>query len=151
MAGGRKKTAAKRGTTTARRGRTASATATVKAKAATPARRKAPTRKAALKAPRSRTQAKPAPSNRGTARLDAVLAARLEAIAQDLELIRGLRDEVSDLRIAVETLTGMVEDLVANQRTQDESPELEVSSEEEDVSPQHADEPEAAESTCSDL
>ena len=81
-------------------------------------------------------------------------------MAQDLELIRGLRTELSDLRIAVETLTGMVEDLAANQRAQDGNPEPEVASEEDGASPVHVDEPETAddqrapetaESTASDL
>ena len=151
MAAGRKKTAAKRGATTARRGRTASMTAKVKAKAPTPPRRKAPARKAAQKAPRSGAQVKRAPSSRGAARLDAVLAAQLEAIAQDLELIREFRTELSDLRIAVETLTGMVEDLAANQRAQDGNPEPEIASEENGASPVQVDEPETAESTSSDL
>ena len=81
-------------------------------------------------------------------------------MAQDLGLIRELRTELSDLRIAVETLTGMVEDLAATQRAQDMNPEPEVASEEDGASPEHADEPgttedqrapEAAGSTASDL
>ena len=78
-------------------------------------------------------------------------------MAEVLELIHGLRTGLSDLRIAVETLTGMVEDLAANQRAQDGNPEPEIASEEDGASPVHVEEPddqrtpETAESTASDL
>jgi hypothetical protein len=51
--------------------------------------------------------------------MDAVLAAQFEAMAQEFGQIRELRIELHDLRMLVETLTGMVEGLVANHRASD--------------------------------
>jgi hypothetical protein len=119
MAAGRKKTAPKRGATNARRGRTPSKSAPPKAKTASPALRKTPTRTVAQKGARGGTQTKRAPANRSVAQIDAVLAAQFAAMAREFGQIRELLTELHDLRMLVEALTGMVEGLVANHRTSD--------------------------------
>jgi hypothetical protein len=119
MAAGRGKTGPKRGAANVRRGRTPSKSAPPKAKTASPARRKTPTRNVAKKGARGRTQTKLAPANRSGAPMDAVLAAQFEAMAQEFGQIRELRTDLHDLRMLVEALTGMVEGLVANHRTSD--------------------------------
>jgi hypothetical protein len=50
--------------------------------------------------------------------MDAGLTARLGSMAQELGQIRKICNELRDVRRLVETLTGMVEGLVANQRVQ---------------------------------
>jgi hypothetical protein len=132
-------TAPKRGATDARRGRTPIKSA--QPKAAAPARPKAPTRKAAKKAAPARTRTRRAPPNRTAPQTDAVLAAQLESMAQELRQIRETRAELKDLRRLVEALTGMVEGLVANQRVQSGVPGQEVTSEAHRAPAKHADEP----------
>jgi hypothetical protein len=144
MAAGRKKTAPKRGATNTPRGRTPSKSAQPKAKTAPPGGRTTPSRKVAQKAARGRTQTKRVPSNRTAAQMDAVLAAQFESMAQEPGQIRELRTELNDLRMLVETLTGMVEGLLTDNRAQDGDPEPDVTSEEHRASAEGADEPDTA-------
>lgn len=144
MAAGRKKMAPKRGATNARRGRPPSGSAQPKAKTAPPAQHETPAKKIAQKAARGRTQAKRVPSNRTAVQMDAGLSAQLESIAQELGQIRELRAELTDLRMRVEALTGMVESLLANQRAQAGDPGPDVTSEAHRASAENADEPATA-------
>jgi uncharacterized membrane protein YccC len=126
MAAGRKSTAPKRGVTNARRGRPPIKSARPKTTAS--ARPKTANQKAAKKAARGRTQSRRASSSHRTPpKMDAVLAAQLETMAQEFGEIRA---ELKDLRGLVEALTSMVEGLMATQRLQAPKPEQEVTSEE---------------------
>ena len=63
------------------------------------------------KAVRDRTRA---PSNGTIPQVDAVLAAQLESMVQELGQLRETRTERKNLRRLIEALTGKVEGLVAN-------------------------------------
>jgi len=119
-----------------------------------------PTQKVAQKAERDRTQTKRVPSNRTASQVDAALAAQIQSMAQEVGQIPEVRTELKDLRKLVEALTGMVEGLVANHRTQGGDPGLEVTPEKHRAPSDDADEsetaddqgvPETAESTPSAL
>ena len=142
MAADRKNAAPKRRATNARRGRPPVKSA--QPKAAAPARPKTPHQKVAQKATPGRTQTRRTPSNRAAPHVDAGLAGQLESMTQELGQIRETCSELKDLRRLVETLTGMVEGLVASQRVQIGSPEQEVTSAEHRSTAQDAEEPDAA-------
>jgi len=144
MAAGRKSTGAKRAATNPRRGRPPSRSAQPKAKVAPLTRRKMPTQKVARKAARDRTRAKRVLSSRPAGQIDAALAAQIEAMAQEVGQIHEVRTELKDLRRLVETLTGMVEGLVATQRTQTGDPEPEATSEKHRDSAKGVDESDTA-------
>jgi len=142
MAAGRKNTAPKRRATTARGGRPSGKSGPPKA--AGPVRPKTPTRKVAQTATPGRPQTKRARSSRIAPQVDAGLTARLESMAQELAQIRDTCNELRDVRRLVETLTGMVEALVANQRVQTSGSEQEVTSEEHHAPAEAAGEPDTA-------
>ncbi len=53
--------------------------------------------------------------------MDSVIAAQLEAMSNDLQSIAALQDEIQDLRLAIETLTERVDELLGTMRGSDES------------------------------
>ena len=75
---------------------------------------------------RGRAQTRPKTTSiRGAGRMDAVLAAQLEAIANGLEQITGIRAELQELRAIVEELVQTIAALVANSAVS--GPDLEQS------------------------
>lgn len=109
-------------------------------KTAVPARPKTSAKRVAKKVARGRTQPTRAPSSRTTApELDAVLAAKLESMAQELGEIREIRADLRVLRRLVEALTDMIEALPANR--QDSNPKRKATSEEDQPPVEDATEP----------
>lgn len=97
-------------------------------KTAVLARPKASAKKVAKKVARGRTQPTQALPSRTTApAMDAVLAAKLESMAQELGEIREIRADLRVLRKLVEALTDMIEALAANR--QDTNPKRKATSE----------------------
>lgn len=112
MAAGAKRSTTGRSATKAGRGRAISKPGRAAPKAPAANRYKTAIRKLSAKAAtpkpaRDQTRRK-ASTSRATGRLDAVLAARLEAIAHGLEQIGGLRADIEELRTQIGTIAQSV-------------------------------------------